>query len=256
MGLSMGAPDTQKPALTLRGLLVGVEHFPSGNIADLQYSVDDAVALHEALSPNSEIALLTDKAASRSKILDVLNQKMNQTQEGDLLLLFFSGHGLIRYNDYFFTPCDADANNLLGTCISSTLVINALAEVAQRGGKVLLILDTCHSAAISFDIHKYTGKLKGGISTLFSCSPMEFSFESYIKERKGVGAHAERGGAGYFTYYLVEGLSGHAAKGDLSQVTLRDLFDYTYAKVKAKSGNRQHPILQGTLTNDTVIKYL
>ena len=56
---------------------------------------------------------------------------------------------------------------------------------------------------------------------------------------------------GIFTYYLLEGLKGHAMKGN--QLTLGNLFDYVYQNVQQKTQKRQNPLLMGTLSHHFIL---
>ena len=238
-----------KPSIPIRGLFVGIEHFPSPTVEDLDFSTDDAYRQCEAFQLDPAVSVLAEEQATRINILKRLFQFIDESAAGELLVFSITGHGVIAYNDYFFTPYEADANNILGTCISASLLIKALAGAAHKGAKVLLVIDTCHSGAISFDMSRY----KGGISCLFSCSPMELSTEMFLEGRKGLGVSNDRGGNGVFTHYLSACLEGAGLGGNTNEITLRSLYEYVYDHVAKASNGRQHPQLIGTLESDLVL---
>lgn len=245
------APTPQKGP-SINGLFVGIETFPSGTIDNLEFCTDDAIRQCIGFGLDPEVHVLADEDATREAILGRLLEMIDQARESELLIFSITGHGVIAYNDYFFTPYEADSQNILGTCISASMILKVLAKAAEKGAKVLLIIDSCHSGAIGFDLSRY----KGGMACLFSCSPMELSVEKYMAERRGEGSDNERGGNGVFTHYLSEYLE----KGDIETgervITLRKLYEYVYGEVAENTKGKQHPLLIGTLESDTVLKSL
>ncbi|TWU04603.1 caspase family protein [Stieleria varia] len=237
MALSFESSDSS--ALRVRGLFVGVEDFENG-VVGASYCSDDATSLHKVFhEQNDDVILLCGEMATGENVLGNLSQLMNRACSGDLLVLFVSTIGIVRHNDLFFLPYDGDGENLLATGVSSKLLINTMGSVADQGVKVLLIFDTSHSGAIGFDISKSQSKNGGGISCFFSASPTEDCYES------------ERLSHGNFSYHLVEGLRGSADVDGNGIITLRNLYDHVYKHTQSDSSNKQHPILIGTLPNET-----
>lgn len=243
----------------LFGIFIGVGKFPNStdNIHSLLYANEDADKMCQFFlkrKQNQEriydqLCLLVNQdykvnytdlvmvlKATRTKILGKLTQYLKLSQTDDLLLLYISTHGIIDFNDYFFIPADGDKDNILGTGISSTTLVQALGQISARGVKVLMVIDTCHSGAISFDISKY----KGEFSCLLSCSPVESSFEYFDVEH------------GYFTNYLIKGLKGQA-RNDAGEITLISLYKYIYKNVQKDSNKQQNPLLIGTMKAETVL---
>lgn len=244
------SPSVKQP--TIHGLFVGIETFPSGTIENLDFCIDDAFRQCEGFGLDPAVHMLADEQATRVAILQRLLEMIDGAQEGELLIFSITGHGVIAFNDYFFTPYEADSENILGTCISASMILKVLGTAAKKGAKVLLIIDSCHSGAIGFDMTRY----KGGMACLFSCSPMELSVEKYIAERQGVGSVDGRGGNGLFTHHLSECLEHGDPEQDTKVITLRRLYEYIYGHVEKDSEGKQHPLLIGTLESDTVLKLL
>lgn len=250
----------QKPSSyhNLFGIFVGVENFhhSKGQIGNLMHANEDADKMCALFLPaqkttirKHELSLLVDHGyqvayrdavsalePTRANILRALTNYLKKAKADDLLLLYISTHGLIDYDDYFFMPCDGELDNVLGTGIASSTLIGAIGKVSARGVKALLILDTCHAGAVSFDISKY----KGEFACLLSSSPVEYSYEFFKAEH------------GVFTEYLVKGLAGAAAQQG-KPVTLIDLYDYVYRNVQQSTKKQQNPLLIGTMKYDTVL---
>lgn len=244
--------SNSQEAPKVNGLFVGIETFPSGTIENLEFCTDDAFRQCEGFGLDPETHVLADEFASREAILKRLLKMIDGAQQDELLIFSITGHGVIAYNDYFFTPFEADSQNILGTCISASMILKVLATAAEKGAKVLLIIDSCHSGAIGFDLSRY----KGGMACLFSCSPMELSVEKFMAERTGKGSVNGRGGNGVFTHYLSEYLENGSSEVRESVITLRNLYEYVYGEVEKDTEGKQHPLLIGTLESSTVLKVL
>lgn len=236
------------------GIFIGIENFPgaNGKIKSLLYSNEDAHELcnffleHcKSLDKPYEISLFVNDdyiekttydgevkvdKGTRVNILGALSNYLSRAKSHDLFLVYISTHGEIDYNDYFFIPSDGIFSNILGTGISSNTLIQALAKVSSREVNVLMLIDTCYSGAISFDIAKY----KGAFSCLLSASPVEYSYEF------GTLKH------GAFTYYLLEALRTY--KAEEKTLTLVELYDYIYKKVQLKTKKKQNPLMTGTMS--------
>lgn len=242
------------------GIFIGIETFPNsdGKIKDLFHANQDAKKMYDFFykryqteNRDDKLCLLVDKPfikecensraldASRANILKQLTQYLKLAKADDLLILYISTHGIIDYDDYFFIPSDGDMDNILGTGISSTTLIQALGKTSSRGVKILMIIDTCHAGAVGFDISKY----KGNFSCLLSCSPVEYSYEYFNIEH------------GVFTNYLIKGLEGEASN-DNQEITLVDLYNYVYKNVQKEARKQkkdQNPLLIGTMDYDTIL---
>ena len=229
----------------LLAMFIGINDFQRDIVPDLNYCCNDAKAIHSAFrdygDANAPI-LLVDEQATRRNILTLLNAFMSSVRPGEVLLIYVATHGIVKYNDFFFLPYDGDEDNLLGTAISSKLLINALASIKDRGAKCLLVFDCCYCGSIGFDISKSQTEGRGGLSCLFSASPSETAIESRKIEH------------GWFSYFMAEGLKGKADRHGRGKITLRDLYDYVYTETQRASKKRQHPVLIGTLDDETVLR--
>lgn len=246
------------------GLFVGVEEFLSPQIPGLAFAADDAYGLWEAFGgeSNPDLEYLLDKDGTRENILRKLSRKMAEVSEGDLLIFYIGGHGMVDFEEFFFLPYDHRLENGMSliTGLPASLLINAFSTLAQKGVHVLLLFDTCHSGAIPFDISKYKSSTNtGGLSCIFSCFPMELSHETFFDKEhrqgvKGIGADDSRTGNGVFSYYLIEGLMGAADMEGTGEIRLRALYNYVYKNVRKHLNSKQHPFLTGTLEGELVVR--
>ena len=251
------------------GFGIGINKYQDKHLSQLNGCVRDATDILEAfLSKSNEKILLLDEEATRKNILAVINNYMTQLVKGDLLIISVSSHGGIVNNDLAIVPFDAELKNLLGTVVPTLYLIQALSKIAENGGKILLILDICHSGTLNFDIGKYSSELSGGgISSIYACGPNEMAkemqFEKKVEKTNDV-VYAkdtpkemiiQKESRGIFTKYLIDGLNAGADFNNLKMITLRNLYDFVYENV-CKQVNDQHPALIGTLEGNTILKYL
>lgn len=245
----------------LFGIFIGIENFSNSNgqIKALFHANEDADEMYKFFleksrreKRNDELCLLVDESfkkeykdpgildGTRTNILRKLTQYLKFANANDLLFLYISTHGIIDFDDYFFIPSDGEIDNILATGISSTTLIQALGKASGRGIKILMVVDTCHAGAFSFDISKYEGEF----SCLLSCSPVEYSYEYFDVEH------------GIFTNYLIRGLEGRANDNKIKAITLGSLYNYVYKSVQSeikKHKKQQNPLLLGTMNYETVL---
>ncbi|MBD2175755.1 SUMF1/EgtB/PvdO family nonheme iron enzyme [Pseudanabaena sp. FACHB-1998] len=214
-------------------LLVGVSNYIT-DLNPLPSAVKDVAALKEILiDPTiggfaaSDVEVLTDvdETAIRRGISRLFANRKND----DLVLLYFSGHGVTdSRNDFYLSGISTDKNDLLSTAVSSDFVQKAM---NQRGSKrQVLILDCCHSGAFpkgmtAKDIGKVnlSPKLGGeGRAILTASDSTQYAFEQEGFELS------------LYTHFLVEGLrTGAADRDDDGDVTVDELYEYVRDKVKS-----------------------
>lgn len=207
----------------------------------LRYTDDDAYQLYAFLKspeggalPDEQVRLLIDEEAARKNILNALRATFLRADENDVILFYFSGHGL----QGSFLPVDFDGyNNQLRHD-----EIKALLEESRAKHKIVLA-DACHSGSLlsmktplQIALKRYYEAFEqssGGMALLMSSKGEEYSLED--------------GGlrSGIFSHFLVRGLKGAANQNDDGLVTIQELFDYVHQNVRMYTGNIQTPTLTG-----------
>lgn len=222
-------------------VVVGVssyDHMPT-----LRYTDDDAYRVYAFLrSPKGgalegdQITVLIDEAATRQKIMDAMRNTFAKAGPDDLIMLYFSGHGL----NGAFLPIDFDGyNNRL-----DHETIKELLEESPAKYKIC-IADACHSGSLlamrSGDsksiLESYYNNLaqaERGTALIMSSKSQETSLES-----KGLRQ-------GVFSHYLIRGLEGEADINPKDNIiTISELFDFVNQNVKQYTGKRQTPVIEG-----------
>ena len=221
-------------------VVVGVARY--AHMPTLKYTDDDAYHVYAFLKspeggalPDNQIKVLIDEDATRNNIIKTMRQVLLKADENDVVVMYFSGHGL----PGAFLPIDFDGfNNKL-----DHEEIKSILDQSKAKHK-LCLADACHSGSlmamrstVDNTIKKFYDafdKSTGGTALLLSSKGDEFSLED--------------GGLrqGIFSHYLIRGLKGEADKNKNKIVTITELYDYVYRKVRHYTGNVQTPTLTGS----------
>ncbi|MBR2006000.1 MAG: caspase family protein, partial [Thermoguttaceae bacterium] len=231
----------------------------------LRYAASDAKKIADALVelglPEENVVTLISGAGeerrpSREKIMAALDEIVAKSGKNSRIFVTFSGHGFETLEDgaAAFAPTDVkvefrdDAPCVLKD--SAVLMIDVIKKLQDDDAKYkFLIVDACRELATvaAYDQRRGEGEknhdaqnflkkngskafanlreIAGGLAFLQSCSSGQTSWE-YSK--------LEGGGGGIFTFHLVEGLLGKAAKedGKGDGVTFKDLCGYVRKKTR------------------------
>ncbi|MBN1487595.1 MAG: AAA-like domain-containing protein [Anaerolineae bacterium] len=230
-------------------VLVGINHYECDFIHSLKVCVDDVKAIHQALSGGYEVAkLLTD--ATRADILGGLSTVAQAAAEDDLLLFYFSGHGMAQNGESYLLARDTQLSALKHTAIAMK-DIRELIEQSPAHAKVI-VLDACHSGAsigkaepvMTSEFIQRVFEQAEGMAVLASCKENQQSWEWTEKHRS------------VFTYYLLDALTGKADFEKKGFVTVSDTSNYVSNGVKtwaAQRGVPQTPTLQYTVAGDIIL---
>ncbi|MGE5374337.1 MAG: caspase, EACC1-associated type, partial [Bacteroidota bacterium] len=152
----------------------------------------------------------------------------------DLLLLYFSGHGVRNeQGELFLAANDTEMSILEASGIPSEFVTDAMNN--SRSQRQILILDCCNSGAFAQGTKSVTGLGKSmGIATAFEGS----GFGRVVLTATDATQYAWEGDKvtgdmqeSLFTHFLIEGLKGEADQNDDGCIDVDELFDYAYDKV-------------------------
>ncbi|MCB0628165.1 MAG: tetratricopeptide repeat protein [Saprospiraceae bacterium] len=240
-------------------LVVGISNYQDEAISNLSYADRDAGIFAEFLQSGpggalgaDQIRLLTNADATLARIQAGLEWLMHQTRPGDQAIFYFAGHGDVETrNDTgkgYLLAHDTPKNNYRLNAIDLDFLNHHINELSERGAKVLVITDACHSGTLAGNstdgreatarelMRHYANEIK-----ILSCQPYELS-----QEGTGWGD-----GRGVFSYYLIEALQGGRADTDGSQfVDLYELEDFLQDHVRKATGKQQHPEVFGGLKRD------
>jgi WD40 repeat protein len=238
--LEVVAPESgELPSLYM--VAIGVSAYPGK--MKLNYAASDAELIAKTFREKTtgvfkkvDIHLVTDREATRDRIIKELEWLSSVMTAADVAVIYFSGHGA-RDDDgrFYLVPVDANPRSLERTFVSGDVLKQYLADMP---GKVVALLDACHSGTVAEEIQTSQPDNLArdlvtedyGVVVMCSSSGREYSIESSATR------------AGYFTFYLAEGLSGKADLNGDGIVYIHELHIYSTLKVRELSKGKQNPV--------------
>ena len=220
-------------------LIVGVGRY--AHMPTLKYSDDDAYHFYAFLKspeggalPDNQVKVLIDEDATRDNILKSMRQVFLKADENDVVMMYFSGHGL----DGSFIPVDYDGFNNKLRHEDMKAIFNE-----SKAKHKICVADACFSgslyalkAPVDVQLEKYYtafNKTQGGMALMMSSKSEEYSLED----------HGLR--SGIFSHYLIRGLKGEADKNKNKIVTVKELHDFVQKSVKDYTAGAQNPTISG-----------
>ena len=167
-----------------------------------------------------------------STVIEGIDEFFDQKKPDDLLVLYFSGHGVRdELGSLHLAVRNTIRSRLRSTAIRSDFIREAMDQ--SRSKRQVLILDCCNSGAFSQGTKAATGVSIGTASAfevgygriiLTASDSTQFAWEG----DKVIGETDNS----LFTHYLVEGLEGEADLDGDGSITVDELYDYAYEKIR------------------------
>jgi hypothetical protein len=183
-------------------LLIGINYFGTNN--ELYGCINDTNSINSLISSYNfqKITILTDnieKKPTRNNILAEFKKLLIDSKSGDVLLLFYSGHGsyiLDKNNnektgkDQLIVPCDF--NGIIDDELKNIIQLNLKKDVT-----LIALFDCCHSGSIldlkyqymdSLDKNNFTENINesettGNVIMISGCSDIQTSSDAYINNK-------------------------------------------------------------------------
>lgn len=224
-------------------LIIGNSEYEDTKLAKLTAPNEDVNKLVAVLSdPN--IGHFDDVQALVNQPYAIIQREIarffQRRKLKDLLLLYFSGHGVRNdQGDLYLAVKDTECDLLSGTAISSHFINGEMDR--SRSRSIVLMLDCCYSGAFARGSKGATGDSVSPVAifegtghgnvVLTATSATQYAWEG----DKIMGA-AENS---VFTHFLVQGLeSGKADRNADGEVSLDELYDYVYEHVLAETSKQ------------------
>jgi uncharacterized caspase-like protein len=199
-------------------LLIGVDEY--GDLPVLTMPSTDVTELGRILG-DSHIGGFDDIKSllnqGRATVETAVEEFFAQRSRDDLLLLYFSGHGIRSDTDgrLYLAQKDTRRERLRSTAVSASFITELMDE--SRSQRQVLVLDCCHSGAFS---KGFKGETSGSVGTgqafegngrgrivLTASDATQFAWE----DNTLIGSPAENS---VFTRFLIEGLRTGEADQD------------------------------------------
>lgn len=217
-------------------LLIGVSEYEPG-LNPLPSAAKDIKAMEQVLQ-HSEMGNFTEsdikvlKNPDRQAMEEAIEALFANRQKDDLVLLFFSGHGIKDDQGRLYLSTSKTRKNLQGELVRSTAVPANIVQESMsrsRSKRQVVILDCCFSGAFaegmsakddgSVDVKSQLGG--EGRAILTSSTSTQYSFEQQGSDLS------------VYTRYLIEGIETGAADQDNDgSISIDELHEYAKRKVQ------------------------
>lgn len=216
-------------------LIIGNESYSDPKLAQLKTPAADSRALANVLDDEKiggfdEVTPLINQ--TETEIRRTIGSFLEGKKPDDLVLVYFSGHGVLDSNGrLFLASIDTQINILRSSAIPSAFITDEMDNC--RSKRQILILDCCHSGA--FARGTKAGAQKAVTATTFEGNGYgrvvltSSDSTQYALEGDQVIKQTE---LSLFTHFLLEGL--HTGKADMNNdghISLDEWYDYTYTQV-------------------------
>jgi hypothetical protein len=236
-------------------LLIGVGTHQHCPWLDLQGTAADAEAVAKVLQDDdsgcgyatAQVRLLTHSSATKGEILAALDDLAGRTGAGDIVFLFFCGHGALGTDDsYYLAGYDVrmEANRVQAPTGVGEKELLAKVQ-AIRAEHVLVVFNACHGGTFA------PARLDAAAvaaTALTTGNPPEDTVAALLGTgrgrivvaacRTGQRSHAAGGRLSLFAQALVDGLRGAAGAGTNSSsgfLSAYGLYSYLYASVAERA---------------------
>ncbi|QDU25098.1 Caspase domain protein [Anatilimnocola aggregata] len=226
-------------------ILIGVENYQKAT--PLTYTMNDVDQLAATLRdrggvPSERVIKFVETAPDsrfqplKASLIEQLPRYLRKPKAKDRLIVYFSGHGFRSQDgNLFLAPIDCDPTNPAATGISVSWLKDQIAACPAQFK--LLVLDSCHAGtekgeelikgASAKDLGEPFRDLEG-VVTLASSTGDEKS-QIWVEKRQSL-----------FTYWLNQGLAGHADENGDAEVDIDELNKYVHKNVTHTAKSQLH----------------
>jgi WD40 repeat protein len=258
-----GVNISSKP--TLYRLCIGIDQYQDSSLK-LAAAAQDAKDIFDSLAANcvgesnrfgkAEGELILNQNATVDRVLQALKKARKATKPGDLLVIFFAGHGVKQdlpagdgkdaQSQFYLLTHEANVQkDLKGFSLSGDDLRKSLAEVECP---VLMILDACHSAKAV----KFLRPATDDLTRTMTDDTVGVTVMSAAMSHETAGATSENG---YFTAGLLKGLRAEAGvpfDPYERQVYVHHLYSVAFSEVRKATNGKQNPFLNMPWTSPPI----
>jgi uncharacterized caspase-like protein len=216
-------------------LIIGNTEYIDPGLAQLTAPGKDAEDFARVLK-NKDICAFDDVSILLNQpepvVRGVIDEFFDQKRPDDLLVLYFSGHGVRdELGALYLAVKNTIRSRLRSTAVKSDYIREAMDQ--SRSRRQVLILDCCNSGAFAQGTKSATGVSIGTASAfegtgygrvvLTASDATQFAWEG----DKVIGETDNS----LFTHFLIKGIEGEADKDLDGKITIDDLYDYAYEHI-------------------------
>src|SRR5512132_1336465 len=219
-------------------LIIGNNKYDDPKLAQLKTPAADSQALAKVLDDKTiggfdAVTPLINQNETRVRI--AISEFLTDKNPYDLVLLYFSGHGILDDRGRLYLALkDTQVNLLKATSLPSSFLTDEMDSC--RSKRQILILDCCHSGAFA---RGAKGEQKAVTEATFEGS----GFGRVVLTASDSTQYALEGDQvlkqtefSLFTHFLLDGLrTGQADLNNDGQIALDEWYDYTYGRVVSET---------------------
>lgn len=131
-------------------LLIGITRFGDPDLGALRAPESDVEALRDVLADPNRAGFSVDVSINESLLIirDKISHLLRARHPSDMVLLYYSGHGIVGRGNSLYL---ATEESLLADPWARSLPASELQAklVDSRAGKVVVVLDCCHSGVFT-----------------------------------------------------------------------------------------------------------
>lgn len=226
-------------------LLIGVSDFVDKRLARLNAPTNDVIALREILLDAARGAFDTVELSFDEDFVgmrDNLSQFFRDRAPDDMLLLYYSGHGILgRGNRLYLATAGSNLDAPRDRSISAKEIREFIEEC--RAGRQIVVLDCCHSGAFAEHAKAAApppavtsetfSSSDAGLYVLTAADALQFAWDGAELRAGNEAAN----GFSRFTSWLVDGLKKGEAAPDDEQITMDALYRYLFRRARAEGAS-------------------
>ena len=240
--------DAPKPKLYIYS--VGVSNYQSGDLEPLNYAAKDAQDfINTVTNGNNDMysgvstTILVNEKATRNEVLRSLRNLVANVGQDDVVMMFFSGHGIKDGEETFYMTYDSSAQDCFTGVNFSDIRTQIKKLTEEKKCHVLLFIDSCHAGSMY--------GMKGSTMAFSMKVPGLIGFYSSTSGQRS--AELDRLKNGAFTHAIIQAFKGGAKNKD-GEITIQELEAFVRTKVKEYTNNRQEPIIENMMGDAVIFK--
>lgn len=268
----------------VRALVIGIDAYQS--VPPLKGAVADGRDLEASLRRNGvrDVTALFDAAADRVTVMRALDQMVQRSRPGDLVVLTIAGHGVQEPEhvkgsqpdgmDNVFLLAGFNARTAAGSQqrIIGTEFNHVIKQFEARGARVLFVADACHGGGLAREIDPRAGEMSYRQAPRYTLAvddlkPISTASDAFLSEidfqQSAFLAAVDRntkapevripgvpGFRGALSYAVARVFDGLADENQDGQITEKELFSYVRQVAYQLSDQRQNVVTSAPLSRD------
>ncbi|MBR1688572.1 MAG: caspase family protein [Prevotella sp.] len=212
---------------------VGLSDYP-GTVNDLNLCDNDARTINWVYKKNQDAItrVITNSNATVGAVTRLMDELYTQAQEDDILVFFFSGHGIPGAFMCYDGKLDYD------------IVRNSMAKSKSR--HKMIFADACFSGKMRQENSYSNNQNQNNYASFDVMLFLSSRNDEVSRERRDMKN-------GLFTAYLQRGLRGGADYNKDRRITAKELFQFVSNGVRKMTRDQQHPVMWGKFSDDMTV---